>query len=125
MHPVVGGIPKNESKLIRFGFSIERGGAHTSRTMMLKELGALLSYIDRTDSEKADYLRAIDDENCLGKRSAKTRILTYRHLVDLYSLDRSVILYRTLLYFWRRDPAGRPLLALLCAYARDSILSNR
>jgi hypothetical protein len=92
--------------------------------MMLEELGALLAYIDRPEADKSDYLQAIDDENCLGKRSGKTRTLTYRHLVDLYSLDRTNVLFRALLYFWNRDIDGQPLLALLCTYARDSIFRS-
>jgi hypothetical protein len=108
-------------KLTRFGFSFQKGGVHTSRTMMLEELGALLSYVDRPEAGKADYLHAIDNENCLGKRSGKTRILTYRHLVDLYSLDPSITIFRALLFFWKRDVHGQPLLALLCAYCRDSV----
>ncbi len=114
---------KNQ-ELSRFGFSFERGGAHTSRTMMLEELRALLTHIDRPEAEKSDYLQAIDDENCLGKRSGKTRTLTYRHLVDLYSLDHTNVLFRALLYFWNRDMDGQPLLALLCTYARDSIFRS-
>ena len=110
--------------LRRFGFNSAKGGVHTSRTMMLEELGLLLSIIDSTEAEKADYLRAITDENCLGKRSGKTRILTSRHLVDLYSLDPSNILFRALLFFWNRDTAGQPLLALLCTYARDPIFRS-
>lgn len=112
------------NNLVRFGFSFQRGGAHTARTMMLEDLGALLSYVDRPEAEKADYLHAIDEENCLGKRSGKTRLLTYRHLVDLYSLDPSIILFRALVFFWQRDPAGHPLLALLCTYARDAIFRS-
>ena len=111
-------------QLYRFGFSFKRGGAHTSRTMMLEELRALLAYVDRPEAEKRDYLRAIKDENCLGKRSGINRILTYRHLADLYSLDRKNILFRALLYFWNRDIDGQPLLALLCTYARDSIFRS-
>lgn len=110
--------------LNRFGFSYERGGAHSSRTMMLEELRSLLSYVDNPEASKEDYLHAIDEENCLGKRSAKTRTLTYRHLVDLYSLDSSNILFRALLYFWNRDLDGQPLIALLCTYARDSIFRS-
>jgi hypothetical protein len=115
---------KDNKHLARFGFSFERGGAHASRTMMLEELGALLTYVDRPDVDKSDYLHAINDENCLGKRSGKTRALTYRHLVALYSLDRTNILFRSLLFFWNRDPLGQPLLALLCVYARDSIFRS-
>jgi len=121
---VVSMTEANNNNLTRLGFSFQRGGAHTARTMMLEELGALLSYVDRPEAEKADYLRAIDEENCLGKRSGKTRLLTYRHLVDLYSLDPSIILFRALLFFWQRDPAGHPLLALLCTYARDAIFRS-
>lgn len=111
----------NKNQLTRFGFSFERGSAHTSRTMMLEELRVLLTYIDDPEADKSVYRQAIDDENCLGKRSGKTCILTYRHLVDLYSLNRANVLFRTLLFFWNRDINGQPLLALICAYARDPI----
>ena len=113
---------KNNIILSRLGFSFERGGAHISRTMMLQELRALLTYVDYPEAEKGEYLKAINDENCLGKRSGRTRMLTYRHLADLYSLDRTCLLFRNLLYFWNRDIAGQPLLAILCAYARDPVL---
>jgi hypothetical protein len=108
----------------RFGFRLQRSSTHTSRTMMLAELRGLLSYVDHPEAGKVDYRRAIDDQNCLGKRSSKTRLLTSRHLSDLYALDPSLILFRTLVYFWQRDPCGQPLLALLCAYARDAILRS-
>ncbi len=107
--------------LTKFGFSFKRGGAHSARTMMIKELGSLLSYVNRPNADKNVYFEFIVDKNCLGKRSGKTRLLTYRHLVDLYSLDRSTILFRVLLYFWHRDIDARPLLALLCTYARDPV----
>lgn len=114
-------MAKNDP-LARFGFSSERGSAHTSRTMMLEELETLLSHVTRPGAEKSEYYRAISEENCLSKRSGKTRILTYRHLVDLYSLDCTRILFRALLHFWNRDIEGRPLLALLCIYNRDPLL---
>lgn len=114
-------MTEKKIQLSRFGFGFERRGAHTSRTMMLDELGTLLSYVDRPVADKSDYLRAIDDENCLGKRSVKTRKLTYKYLVALYSLDRTCVLFRALLYFWNRDIEGQRLLALLCTYARDSV----
>lgn len=104
------------------GFRFGRGSAHTSRTMMLDELKRLLSYIGRQEIQKTDYLQAIVEDNILAKRSHKNRILTFRHLVDLYTLDPSNILFRTLLYFWNRDTIGQPLLALICTYIRDPIL---
>lgn len=117
-------VMEKYKQLSRFGFRFEQGSAHTSRTMMLEELGALLNYVDQPKAEKNVYLQAIDDENCLGKRSNKNRTLTYRHLVDLYSLDCNKLLFRALLYFWNRDINGQPLLALLCTYARDSIFRS-
>ena len=116
--------PENNNHLCRFGFSFERGGAHTSRTMMLAELRALLACVEKPEVDKDVYRQAITNENCLGKRSMKSRALTYRYLVDLYSLDRKNVLFRSLLYFWNRDSYAQPLLALLCTYARDPILRS-
>jgi hypothetical protein len=117
-------VDSNNEVLTRFGFSFTLGGAHSARTMMLEELTALLSYVDNPAATKADYWRAIETDNCLGKRSGKTRTLTSRHLTDLYSLDPSVVLFRVLLYFWQRDRVSHPLIAILCAYCRDSILRS-
>ena len=114
-------MTKELNHLAHFGFRSARGGAHSSRTLMLDELTALLGYVDRPGATKADYLCAIEEENCLGKRSGKTRRLTYRHLAELYSLDTAHVLFRSLLYFWHRDDEGQPMLALLATYARDSI----
>lgn len=110
------------NEVSRFGFKFERGSVHTSRTMMLEDLRTLLSCANNANSTKADYLRAIKEENCLGKRSGRTRKLTASHLVSLYSLDPSLTIFRSLLYFWNRDTEGQPLLALMCAYGRDPLL---
>lgn len=115
-------MPKNKDTLLRFGFSFRKGGTHLARTMMLSDLKTLLAYADNPVAEKTVYQRAIEEENCLGKRSGKTRTLSYNHLVELYALNPSILLVRALLFFWKRDLAGQPLLALLCAYARDPIL---
>ena len=91
---------------------------------MLNELQLLLSFVDDPDSEKSYYVQAIEEKNCLGKRSVRTRQLTARHLTALYALDPDITLFRILRFFWNRDIDGQPLLALLCAYARDSILRS-
>lgn len=114
--------PTEINKLARFGFDFESAGMHTSRTIMLDELEALLSYLNNTNVEKADYLEAIDVENCLGKRTQSNRKLTHRHLLKLYTLDPSVTIFRALLYFWQRDQQAHPLLAILCGYCRDMML---
>ncbi len=110
------------SPLERFGFKFNLGGAHSSRTLMLNELSTLLDYVDSPQETQKGYQAAIETDNCLSKRSTKTRQLTFRHLVDLYALDSQLLVFRALLYFWQRDEASRPLLSLLCAYVRDSLL---
>jgi hypothetical protein len=118
----VNGHNKHHQKLERLGFSYERGGVHTARTMMLAELRALLSFVDVVDSARSDYLEAIQTVNCLGKRSGKTRTLTFRHLADLYALNPNMLVFRSLRFFWQRDVDGQPLLAALCAYSRDPLI---
>ena len=108
----------------RLGFRYERGGAHLARAMMLEELQLLLSFVDDPDSEEPFYFQAIEEKSCLGKRSGRTRRLTARHLRALYALGPDITLFRILRFFWNRDMDGQPLLALLCAYARDSILRS-
>ncbi len=109
-------------QLSRFGFRIGRGGAHAARTMMLDEVRGLLAFVDDVDAPKKAYVKGIETDNCLGKRSGITRKITARHLIELYALDPRIALFRSLLFFWRRDEEGQPLMALLCAYARDAIL---
>mgnify|MGYP003813207809 CR=1 FL=1 len=93
-----------------------------ARSSMYEELVQLLDYIEDVAAPAERYRHAILEDNCLAKRSGRSRSLTLRHLSDLYTLDPSVPIFRTLRYFWQRDAAGRPLLALLCAYARDALL---
>jgi hypothetical protein len=113
---------RDNAILSKFGFLFEKNSPHTARTIMLEDLCLLLECVNDPLSSKDNYLKAIRDDNCLGKRSGKTRILTGKHLVELYSLDTSVTIFRVFRYFWTRDHKGQPLLALLCAYARDDLL---
>jgi len=108
----------------RFGFRQDRGGAHLARTMMLDELTLLFSFVDHPDADKDLYLQSMVEENCLNKRSDRTRKLTARHLINLYGLDPNITLFRCFQYFWQRDQEGRPLLALLIAIVRDAILKS-
>ena len=116
-------IKISNEHIVRFGFKLSRGGAHSARTMMLDELSTLLSYINDVQAIKEDYFKAVIDDNCLGKRSGKTRSLTARHLADLYSLDPNVTIFKVLLYLWNRDEKAHPLLALLCTIVRDNIFN--
>lgn len=110
------------NKLERLGLGCERGGVHTARTIMLKDLQTVLSYVDNVDAPKTAYRECVIYANCLGKRSVKTRTLTFRHLSHLYTLHPSLLVFRALRFMWKRDVEGQPLLAALCAYSRDPIL---
>ncbi|WNZ28444.1 MAG: hypothetical protein IAX21_07185 [Candidatus Bathyarchaeota archaeon] len=112
----------NVELLSRFGFRFEKGNTHAARSMMLQELQSLLSCVHNPSASKSDYRRAIIEENCLGKRSEKSRKITSMHLGFLYALDPEVTIFRVLRYFWDRDVKGRPLLALLSAYSRDGLV---
>lgn len=105
----------------KLGFGGEKSSAHASRTIMLEELEIVFAKVS-IDSTRESVRSAIVDENILGKRSVKTRELTFRHLADLYGLDPIQPVFRGLAYFWRRDPEAHGILALLCAFARDRVL---
>ena len=116
--------PTLENNLVRFGFRLGRGGAHLARSMMLEDLRRLLDHVPDPRADRHDFARAILDDNCLGKRSAKTRALSLRHLVNLYALDPQVPVFRALRFLWTRDTDGQPLLACLVAYVRDAVLRS-
>ncbi|HOA63131.1 MAG TPA: hypothetical protein PLY00_18180 [Verrucomicrobiota bacterium] len=104
-----------------FGFKTGAGGAHTARTIMLADLMALLAAAPK-EAKQEDFHRLIVEENVLGKRTTSNRWLTARHLADLYALDQRVTVFRLLRFFWDVDTPSRPMLALLCAQARDALL---
>ncbi len=108
-------------RLHELGFARGKTSAHTARTMMLDELAQLFAHLP-PEASRDEYLSAIREQNCLGKRSVRTRGLTARHLIELYGLDPGNAIHRGLRHFWERDKEARPLLALLAASARDTLL---
>lgn len=88
---------------------------------MLADLTALLDAAPK-DAKRENFNRLIVEENVLGKRTTSNRWLTARHLADLYALDPGVTVFRLLRFFWNADTSSRPMLALLCAQARDALL---
>lgn len=104
-----------------YGFRSGDRGTHTSRTIMYNELDALLAGCSE-NATREPYLEAIQEQNLLGKRTQATRKLTAQRLSELYGLDPDVPLFRIMRRLWYVDSAGRPLLALLTALARDPLL---
>ncbi len=90
---------------------------------MLGELSDLFHALS-PEARREDYANAIVDENVLGKPTLAARQSVRQRLTELYGLDPSLAVFRTLRHVWDADPPGRPLLAMLCALARDPLLRS-
>jgi len=101
-----------------FGLKFTPGGPHVSRTMMLTELGAVLTSVPQ-GSDVSDYRAAILVQNILGKATDSTRIESLRRLRELYALDEAKPIFGLLIKLYAIDPASLPLLAVQVAFGRD------
>ena len=112
---------EEEAGAERAGFRFGDRGSHSSRTIMLAELGELLATIP-ADAASAAYSEAVLDGNALGKATAASRRHSRQHLREMYGCDPRLPIFRVLRRLWVADEPGRPLLALLAALARDPVL---
>ena len=126
--PIVWGVSvpweyplEEEAAAERAGFRFGDRGSHSSRTIMLAELGELLATIP-ADAASAAYSEAVLDGNALGKATAASRRHSRQHLREMYGCDPRLPIFRVLRRLWVADEPGRPLLALLAALARDPVL---
>jgi hypothetical protein len=106
---------------LAFGFVNSPVGSHGSRTIMLRELALLLEACP-SGTNYASLSKAIIDDNVLLKTTLSTRKESQRRLREFYVLDEQVVLFRALRDLWELDAEARPLLAFLCATARDPLL---
>lgn len=106
-----------ETLIVELGTST----AHTSRTLMVDELGALLFAVPKHAPASA-YRDAVMADNVLLKRTIATRKKTLHSLRVLYGLEPDDVPFTAMRAFWELDPSGRPLLALLLAAVRDEAL---
>jgi hypothetical protein len=105
--------------LARMGIKAQGGGPHQSKTMMLRELTELL------EARAADRAEdAILRDNLLGKPSIRARRAALYRLRQLYGIGENWPICIALRRLWDRDSVGRPMLALLCALARDPALRD-
>jgi hypothetical protein len=112
----------DEPKLEKLGFKYGVSGAHSARSMMIVELSELLT-LHPQGAPLQCIKKDVIDFNALHKSTANSRKLTYRHLLDLYSLDTSVCLFRNFISMWTQTSSeSRPLLALQLAFCRDALL---
>jgi hypothetical protein len=99
------------------------GGTNTSHTIVVPALEQLLNSV-AVNAEAIAYEHAVLDQNVLGKGTAGSRQRTLRYLRELYLLRPDSILFRALRDLWTDDPSGQPLLAGLCALARDAVFRS-
>jgi hypothetical protein len=96
--------------LASLGFRVADSGPHTSKTLMLQELEALLAAVPSNAPAKA-YRAAILEESVLGKRTLSTRKETTSRLSALHGLDPTKSLFRVLRRLWVVAPTACPQLA--------------
>jgi hypothetical protein len=111
--------PTDETQLRIAGIKLGGGGPHQSKTMMLAELTTLISANGHHEPTESVVQR-----NLLGKPSLRARQAALYRLRQLYGLNDPAPICRALIVLWARDPTGRPMLALLCALARDPSLRD-
>lgn len=114
-------FPAASVALEQFGLRFRDGGPHNSRTMMLKELDALLAAVP-VGSTALEYRAAILERNALGKQTRSNRQKSQSHLRELYALDETTPIFGLLRKLYALDSASLPLLALQIAWARDPLL---
>jgi hypothetical protein len=111
-------FPFQSAEYEKFGINFSTGGAHISKTMMLKELEAILLNVP-LGSTKNEYSEAIVNRNILNKGTESTRFESMRRLRSLYCLDEGVPIFYALRKLFSIDKNSLPFLALLVVWARD------
>lgn len=104
-----------------YGFRTTTFGTIIARPIMLEDLRQILAACPDSAAVE-EYAAAAIDQNLLGKPTASARRLGFRNLREFYALDRNVLVFRALRDLWNAAAEAQPMLALLCATARDPIL---
>jgi hypothetical protein len=103
------------------GFVLTPIGTHTSKTMMLAELSRLIAASPQ-DADYEDLRRLIVEDNVTLKDSLAARKDTFNRLAQLYALRSDRPIYRALRELWPTSIEEQPVMAILCALARDPLL---
>jgi len=105
------------------GFSTKLTGGHMARSMMFNELTQLTREVP-VAADREQYRVSIVEDNILDKPTQSSREKSYRHLVELYGLDRSALMFHVLRVFAVESPDALPLIALILAFGRDPQLRH-
>jgi len=113
--------PVDYAELLEHGFVDNPMGTHTYRSIALGELRKLAAAVEPF-APYQEVRRLVLDENVLSKATQASREKTLRILREFYALRPEVPVYSALRFLWDHDVREQPLLALLCACARDPVL---
>ena len=112
-----------EKRLNELGFRYGKSGAHTSRSMMIKELQILL--FGRPESATLDdYRQDIEEFNVLQKPTENARKYTFQPIASLYGLSPEIPLFSVFRRWWELSGESQYVLALQLAVARDPLLRS-
>ena len=114
-------LPSIPEEATASGFAITPVGTHTSKTMMLTELSRLLAASVPEMGYTALRDLVVQENVCL-KATLVTRKDTFRRLAQLYALRPERFVYRAMRDLWCTSVEEQPVIALLCALARDPLL---
>lgn len=109
------------TRLFEQGFDDAPRGVHTSRTMMLSELESVMGALVSGANPK-DVRNSILEDNVLGKATRSGRKNSATKLIDLYSFNPEQQLFHAFEILWRDASKSRPVLAILLALSRDTVL---
>ena len=108
-------------RLTRAGIKVSGGGVHQTKTMMLAEL---TSFLHASQTSPASASELVIEQNVLGKLTNSARKIALARLTGLYAIAQPAPIAAAHFSLWQNDTAGRPLLALLTALARDPLLRD-
>jgi hypothetical protein len=114
--------PFDQQKAAASGFRRLPGGVHLSKTMMLDELKKVLELHGPIEAGAVED--AILNQNILSKPTGTARKLVLSRLNTLYGITTPLPVQAAMLRLWTHHAAGHPMLALLCALAREPLLRD-
>ena len=112
-----------QSNLYQLGFVFEPAAIHNKRTISIPDV-ELLFQLTTPALTYGKIRELVVEDNILAKHTHSARQGILRSLREFYGLDPNLVLYSSLRFFWQYADYDRPLLALLCAAARDPILQQ-
>jgi len=115
---------QGQTPTIPWGTKPKAIGVHTSRTIMSNELSIIFSKISSENAVFEDYKTFVLERNGLALHTQSNREITWKNLVQLYGFTDTP-LFRNFKRLWPRlQEQERPVLALVYAASRDSILRS-